>query len=369
MGADDAIEAAIAGAYAAAFDQPRWAAWSDDVGRMLGGFCTTFAVADGDTGLPRHQSIHHPHERVIDEYRDLELWRIDPQFRLAAQETRPRIYLDTDHIDADDPDTREFLSWQAANAGQRHHMTASVTLGDGALVGGISVHRAVADGATPAAALRTMQAIFPEFTRAMQLSYVHADKLLDAYWNGLQAERAEPALLLDERARVRRATPALEAVLATGVALRLAGGRLTATDPASEAGLQAVIACGVQQAQPRGGAVRVARSTGGAPLIVALYPLPRATRMIAPFEAAALLVVIDPAAARPPAPQRWREAFGLTAREAELAALLLRGHSLESAAAVLMIADGTARIHLRRLLAKTGAARQAELVRLLARLG
>lgn len=54
--------------------------------------------------------------------------------------------------------------------------------------------------------------------------------------------------------------------------------------------------------------------------------------------------------------------FDLTCREAELAALLLQAHSLESAAVALGISYNTARAHLRALFGKTETNRQSELL-------
>ncbi|MBB3953913.1 helix-turn-helix transcriptional regulator [Novosphingobium sediminicola] len=55
--------------------------------------------------------------------------------------------------------------------------------------------------------------------------------------------------------------------------------------------------------------------------------------------------------------------FGLTITEASLAAYLAAGHSVSDFAAARGIAEGTARLHLKRVLAKTGTGRQSELVR------
>jgi DNA-binding CsgD family transcriptional regulator len=59
--------------------------------------------------------------------------------------------------------------------------------------------------------------------------------------------------------------------------------------------------------------------------------------------------------------------FGLTMTEAALAASLATGDSVSQFAAARGIAEGTARLHLKRVLAKTGAARQSELVRRICR--
>jgi DNA-binding CsgD family transcriptional regulator len=55
--------------------------------------------------------------------------------------------------------------------------------------------------------------------------------------------------------------------------------------------------------------------------------------------------------------------FGLTATEAMLAASLAAGASVSEFAAARGVAEGTARLHLKRVLAKTGTGRQSELVR------
>jgi DNA-binding CsgD family transcriptional regulator len=60
--------------------------------------------------------------------------------------------------------------------------------------------------------------------------------------------------------------------------------------------------------------------------------------------------------------------FGLTPREASLAAALARGRDLAEAAATLGITLGTARIYLKSIFAKTHTRRQAELVGLILRL-
>lgn len=78
------------------------------------------------------------------------------------------------------------------------------------------------------------------------------------------------------------------------------------------------------------------------------------------------LVVL--AMTRPAARRQYHAAaiahlFGLTMTEAALAADLAGGGTLQDFARTREIAEGTARLHLKRVLAKTGAGRQSELVR------
>ncbi|WP_174285518.1 helix-turn-helix transcriptional regulator [Sphingomonas bacterium] len=247
-------------------------------------------------------------------------------------------------------------------------MTASTVLGGGSHIGGLSVHRAVAEGVTPDDSKRMMAALLPDFSRALQLGFLHADKLSAAYWEGVLTERSDPVLLIDEQGRFIRGGAAVERIFAAADGLDIRAGRLHACDPTSHERLRMLLARAVACVSPIGGSVPVRRPSGRAAYLVTALPLPRAIRMLAPFGAAALVTIVDPTARIRTNADRWRDAFGLTAREAELAALLMQGHSVDSAAHVLGIVTGTARLHLRHALAKTGVSRQADMIRLLSRL-
>jgi DNA-binding CsgD family transcriptional regulator len=197
---------------------------------------------------------------------------------------------------------------------------------------------------------------------------MHSEELLDGYWSGLTAARTEPALLLDDERRVLRVTPALTGLLGAE-ALDIRGGRLYAHSPPHDVRLQALVAQATARDRPRSAATQVARRSRKAPYVVTAFPLPRTAPLLAPAEAAALLTIVDPVVAPRWPANLWCEAFGLTPREGELAILLMTGHSLESAAAAQGTTLHTVRVQLRRLFAKTGTARQADLIRLLARVG
>jgi DNA-binding CsgD family transcriptional regulator len=80
----------------------------------------------------------------------------------------------------------------------------------------------------------------------------------------------------------------------------------------------------------------------------------------------ALLIITPVEAPEAPLRQVLTVLFDLTPSEAHVARLLAGGHTVETAAATLAVTQDTVRTHLKRVLAKTGTARQADLVRLLA---
>jgi DNA-binding CsgD family transcriptional regulator len=59
-----------------------------------------------------------------------------------------------------------------------------------------------------------------------------------------------------------------------------------------------------------------------------------------------------------------RRQFGLSPRQAKLTALLFSGRSVKEAACALGITEGSARQYLKEIFRKTGARRQADLVRI-----
>jgi DNA-binding CsgD family transcriptional regulator len=66
---------------------------------------------------------------------------------------------------------------------------------------------------------------------------------------------------------------------------------------------------------------------------------------------------------------RLQQALGLSSAEAQLAAALAQGTSLKTYAEASGITEGTARVQLKSVFARTGTHRQAELVALIWRLG
>jgi len=98
-------------------------------------------------------------------------------------------------------------------------------------------------------------------------------------------------------------------------------------------------------------------------------PRPFAVHVPAPTYAGAAglatVFVCDPSEEPLVAEASLTRLFGLTRAEAAFAALLIKGRTVEEAAAGLFISVHTARTHLKRILMKTDTGRQAELLKLL----
>jgi DNA-binding CsgD family transcriptional regulator/PAS domain-containing protein len=79
--------------------------------------------------------------------------------------------------------------------------------------------------------------------------------------------------------------------------------------------------------------------------------------------AGAILFISDSEACSTPPVQRLKVVYGLTAAEAQLTSLMVRGGDIASAARTLGVSGNTAKYHLKSVFGKVGVTRQAQLVR------
>ncbi len=353
-------------AYAAALDDELWTEWSEKMMRYFSASGAVFGLIDLNSGRIMKSLFLFPGQdvaRIMSEYAE-RMAALDPILRRLCSRTGSEIFSDQQAFDRDCPRDREYMRWQVDRIGIRHNLTASVVIGDG-LRAGIALNRSPDAGAATPADREAMTALFPDMARALALGLRHHELLQSAWWEGIQAGRGGAAVLIDEWGSILRLSAAAESFVSRKDGLTAAANHLGATNPACDQKLQAALAGAIDPLEPRAGTVTIARASGRPPYHVAVYPLARPRRFLAPHEAAALIRIADPAAVGQEACTVQRALFGLTDREREVAALLLSGHSLESLAAALNISHNTVRNHLQSLFRKTATSRQSDLIRLL----
>lgn len=170
-------------------------------------------------------------------------------------------------------------------------------------------------------------------------------------------------VLVDAKARVVFMNKGAAGIVAARDGLGLDGGNICrGRDVAETRELHRLIAeAAAAMEDSEGRALSISRASGRWALSVLVLPL-----KVGEFpEAAALLLVADPESMPTPSSETIRRLFGLSDAEARLARELALGGRLEEAAAATGLTIGSARIYLKRIFAKTGTGRQAELVRLI----
>src|SRR5262249_23485621 len=176
--------------------------------------------------------------------------------------------------------------------------------------------------------------------------------------------------LVDATSHIAYANVSGQVLLREAKVLRATGGRLGAVDPAADQVLSDAF-----MTTPRGDAavggkgIAVPRQArGGARYIANVMPLTGGARRRAGASYAAVAVVFVHKAEldMPSPPEAVATAFQLT--QAELRVLFAIGEigGVPEVAPVLGIAEATVKAHLRSLYSKTGAKRQADLVKLIA---
>jgi DNA-binding CsgD family transcriptional regulator len=170
----------------------------------------------------------------------------------------------------------------------------------------------------------------------------------------------EAVVICDRSRRPLFANAAAQRLLACADGLACGGAGLVCATPEDTGRLRAAIALAEAEGQAR---LRLPRRSGRPPLMLRIMAVGDLAR--AAGSGSVAIFIAEPDAARPIDREAIAEAFGLTRREAEIAALLAAGANPASIAAELQLGLGSVRVYLTRIFNKTEARSQSSLVALL----
>ncbi|MGE0422223.1 MAG: helix-turn-helix transcriptional regulator [Reyranellaceae bacterium] len=233
----------------------------------------------------------------------------------------------------------------------------------------ISMTRPVAGGDFVTADIEQGRRLMPHLHRAARISQsVESANLALTAFSEVLEQSARGVLLLEGSRRIIFANRTARAMAQAADSFVLRHDRIEALSGGDNTLLQSLIAGAssppgrVEAA--RGGVMRLAAKSGRPGLSLAIAPLACGTAWSRPAPVAFILIT-DPNTQPPDLDAVLRQLFGLTGAETRVAERLLMGDSPERAAESLQVRITTVRWHLASLYRKTGASRQAELVRLL----
>lgn len=218
---------------------------------------------------------------------------------------------------------------------------------------------------------RRMRSIAPHVRRAVligrmvDLKVAEASRLADAV-DGLAAGM----LLLDESAEIMHANGSAEALLAEHDIIHAQSGRLVVRDALASQELAAVLsgsASGDGAVGARGIAIAML-APGGSRYVGHVLPLVAGKRRSASvnYAATAALFIRKAELDVASAPEIIAKAFKLTPAELRVLLAIVKVGGAPEVAAALGVSEPTVKTHLQRVYAKTGTARQADLVKLMA---
>ncbi len=236
---------------------------------------------------------------------------------------------------------------------------------------GFSLFRNEREGLADEPARERLRLLFPHLRRAVLIGRLIEFKTAQAVTfadalDGLSAG----VLFVDSSGRITHANAAGQAMIAEGDVLRAPLGQLVASDPDVNRALRSIfLAAAVSDAAigVRGVAVPLA-ARDGERYVAHVLPLSSGARRSAGanYAAAVVLFVQKAAFATRSPPEAIAKTYRLTAMEVRVLLAIVEVGGAPQVAEALGIGESTVKTHLKRLYEKTGARRQADLVKLFA---
>ncbi len=236
---------------------------------------------------------------------------------------------------------------------------------------GLVIGRGERHGPHDPEALRFLSRLYPHIRRSLGLTFrLEGYKELQRAQYDVLDHLSTGVILLDGRARIIYANAAARSHSVEGGALRLRSTGVTTDSISHSRQLNGLIRSALLGTPVR--AMSVPRPDGH---LLTVLVLSVRGKDLARFtdaglsDAAALVFVMDPLN-RSDIPIAWiMDAYGLTQAEARVALAASAGTTVIETAIQLGLSPNTVKTHLRKVFAKTGTNRQAELARLLASIG
>ena len=249
------------------------------------------------------------------------------------------------------------------------HATAGKVLSDNHYLVPFSAMRSRGAGVFSQEELTLMTTLMPHLNRAIR-GQLHRQELearvcrLDAMVDQLPYG----VIVTEGDGRVRSLNRTAESIMAEVDGLLIQDGLLRAAKRQEALRLRILIqeaAGGALGREHRScGAMEVSRPSGRRPLPLVASPIALAGAA-SRYPPTVSIVVTDLENQAEPDSDLLAHMYGLTKKEAQVAALLIKGLDLQAMAVVLGISMNTMRTHIKHLFLKTGATRLPELVRLL----
>jgi DNA-binding CsgD family transcriptional regulator len=360
----------VARTYDAAVDERLWSGLAPEIARAFGSSSTSLRLRNLRTGYaPLLTCTANYSLDNLDEYAAY-YWRHDKWANRATKLGMSRILTSADLIDDQELERSEWYQDWLRKLEIFYIVGTVFPIGKDEVCS-LGIHRGHKDGNYASVDKTPVARYLPHLKRALAVRQrlTHAQVGHIATHEAL--ERTGTATLVADRdGRLVFANCLAERLLAAADGIAAVAGRVRAVDRTAGERLARLISAAADTAGRRalspGGAVALPRGDDRLPLTVLVAPFPAAQDGWGGAYPAAILFLRDPE--QPGASgTALQELFGLTPAEASLAAAVASGQSLEMYARWHRISLNTARTHLKNVLAKTGTARQAELVALLLR--
>jgi len=360
----------VDGIYAAALDARLWPSVLEAVSDRIGALqaCLTrlsHADSDGEGIVSRIDPAAV--QAFYEYYRTRNVFTMVDDLSAWKRGWRPTVVTTADVMPVDNYYRTEYFNdfMRPQDAGATLHVRLEL---DESTSAAIAFGRSIRKSDFTSEAVETAQRLQPHLIRAYRMGrLLAASPGVSADLSQTLEATGQAVLVVDHDCALRHANPAAERLLRSASGLTILNGRVTAGESDSAKRLADLIAQATARSARSGGALTLNRP-GRLPLALRVAPLTGEATPIFARPRMALICVTDLEAEIPAPEAELRTLFGLTPAEARLAGAVFEGLSLPEAADRFGISVNTTRFQLARVFDKTGATRQADLVKLMMRL-
>src|ERR1700719_973062 len=209
---------------------------------------------------------------------------------------------------------------------------------------------------------RQLKRLIPHVRRALEIrDRLEAHEVRAATLSLVVEQSRMGVIVLDQKGRIVEATGLAESLLTAGNGMRRASDRtLWIKEPAGSQ-LREWVLTGLAPKDNSSGYLTAPRNGGLQTLCVVVTPMPPVPTLWTGADPRWLVFVFDQEERVAPAATLISRDLGISAREAEIAAMLSMGFDLSGVATTLGISLHTARAHLKHIFEKTGSRSQRDL--------
>jgi len=356
--------------YEAAVDASRWPRFLAAFSSALGGSATCLTVADRAPGARLMAVTHGLSETAVRDHANHYV-AVDPFQDPIQHEAEGKMEFGERYIPKSELERTEiFNDWYRPNGLAADSLGGVVMRRDGVpSILGVYRPRSVRPLEGEDRDLASL--LMPHLKRALQIHCRLGEAgATSAALLATLDHLAFGVVLVDARGRVVATNRAAREIASRKDGIVLGRGEIRADRSSDTTAIRRlvadVVASGAARAPGAGGIVVVRRSPPRRPLALLVSPLRMATDVGIPSAAGVIFIddLDDPA---PVSADDLRDLYGLTPRQAEVAAQLSAGRTLSEVSEVLGISVNTVKVRLQEVFAKTETHRQAELSRILAR--
>lgn len=298
-----------------------------------------------------------------------EIYANDPRIPYIARVPAGAVFADRTLYDAvemrRDPRVRQAIDAM----GFDDEIGLKLRLPDGN-VAAIAFLRNRRDGGHSDEALRSLLRLAPEIEQACAMGFfIEREAATRSALLEAMASKADGIILMGANGKVTFENDAAARMLAAGDGLACLGAGLLTRRPPETRKLQQLIdhVLKANGERPSGGQMLVSRRSSKRPYVLRVMPPPPVECFLS-SQSIACIVLVQDLARDSVSGDTLRQLFGLSVREADLAAALVRRGCLQSAAADAEMATNTARNHLQTIFLKTSVNSQVALISLLGQL-